>query len=66
MNKRRKITITQTEYEAIISAFATWHGIVYEEAEYNKTEYDTPIDTDTQKTNQALRRVIRKWHEAGR
>lgn len=66
MSKRRTITITQTEYDAIVSAFAVWHADVYENAESDDMEYDVPIPTDIKTTNRALERILDKWHRAGR
>lgn len=66
MSKRRTITLTETEYLAIVSAFAVWHASFYEQAESDKMEYDVPIPTSIKTTNRALGRILDKWHRAGR
>lgn len=66
MSKRRTITLTETEYEAIISAFAVWYGNTYEEASSEWSEFGTPIPRDIRETNRALERIRDKWWRAGR
>lgn len=66
MSKRRKITLTETEYNAIISAWAVWHANDYENEETEQIEYGTPMLRKTKETNRALERIQDKWRAAGR
>lgn len=61
MSKRRKITITETEYNAIIRAWASWYCNDYETADSDRIEHGTPIPTKIRQTNQALERIQNKW-----
>ena len=66
MSKRRKITLTETEYNAIISAWAIWYANDYENEETEQIEYGTPMPRKTKETNRALERIQDKWRTAGR
>lgn len=60
MSKRRKITMTETEFLALASAVAAYEGLLMEDdlVSGHEAEYRAKL--------RSMRRVLRKWHEAGR
>ena len=65
MSKQRKITITEAEFMALVSAIDLWENEVIDNLDMGNEDIGW-TRSDANREYRAMQRVLAKWREAGR
>lgn len=65
MSKQRKITITEAEFMALVSAINLWENEVIDNLEMGAEDIGW-TRSEANREYRAMQRVLAKWHDAGR